>query len=114
LDASYERPADVSTYSIAASKDDIRTHGFHIETGHHTQDYGKFKLQLPSRTFIFYNSKTFLYGSNVRESSFSWDADRDNNKRITMKITDVSRGDSDELNFELELPSIGKVCTITQ
>jgi hypothetical protein len=114
LDASYERPADVSTYSIAASKDDIRTHGFHIETGHHTQDYGKFKLQLPSRTFIFYNSKTFLYGSNVRESSFSWDADRDNDKRITMKITDVSRGDSDELNFELELPSIGKVCTITQ
>jgi hypothetical protein len=55
-----------------------------------------------------------LYGSNVRESSFSWDADRDNDKRITMKITDVSRGDSDELNLELELPSIGKVRTITQ
>jgi hypothetical protein len=114
LDASYERPADVSTYSIAASKDDIRTHGFQIETGHHRQDYSKFKLQLPSRTFIFYNSKMSLYGSNVRESSFSWDADRDNDKRITMKITDVSRGDSDELNLELELPSIGKVCTITQ
>ena len=114
LDASYERPADVSTYSIAASKDDIRTHGFQIETGHHTQDYSKFKLQLPSRTFIFYNSKMSLYGSNVRESSFSWDSDRDNDKRITMKITDVSRGDSDELNLELELPSIGKVCTITQ
>jgi hypothetical protein len=62
LDASYERPADVSTYSIAASKDDIRTHGFHIETGHHRQDYSKFKLQLPSRTFIFYNSKMSLYG----------------------------------------------------
>ena len=114
LDASYERPADVSTYSIAASKDDIRTHGFQIETGNHKQDYSKFKLQLPSRTFIFYNSKTSLYGSNVRESSFSWDADRDNDKRITMKITDVSRGDSDELNLELELPSIGKVCMITQ
>jgi hypothetical protein len=104
LDASYERPADVSTYSIAASKDDIRTHGFQIETGHHRQDYSKFKLQLPSRTFIFYNSKMSLYGSNVRESSFSWDSDRDNDKRITMKITDVSRGDSDELNLELELP----------
>jgi hypothetical protein len=42
------------------------------------------------------------------------DADKDNDKRITMKITDVTRGDSDELNLELELPSIGKVCTNTQ
>jgi hypothetical protein len=47
-------------------------------------------------------------------SSIDAAIDRDNDKRITMKITDVSGGDSDELNLELELPSIGKVRTITQ
>jgi hypothetical protein len=64
LDASYERPADVSTYSIAASKDDIRTHGFHIETGHHRQDYHagfcpllsmKFKIDITYSFLIYFH-----------------------------------------------------------
>ncbi|CAG2256768.1 unnamed protein product [Mytilus edulis] len=101
IGASYLRPDESSKIVLFIEKDDIRTHG--IETIHDKNGQAKYTLQLPSRTVVL-STVSSGYGLSSQIFDLSWDAERDQNKRVVIK----TRSDGDELSLGLEMPSLGK------
>ncbi|XP_063427202.1 apolipophorins-like [Mytilus trossulus] len=101
IGASYLRPDESSKMVLFIEKDDSRTHG--IETIFEKNGQAKYTLQLPSRTVVL-STVSSGYGLSSQVFDFSWDAERDQNKRVVIK----TRSDGDELTLGLEMPSLGK------
>ncbi|CAG2211619.1 unnamed protein product [Mytilus edulis] len=101
IGASYHRPDESSTMVLFIEKDDIKTHG--IETIFEKNGQAKYTLQLPSRTVVL-STVSSGYGLSSQVFDFSWDAERDQNKRVVIK----TKSDGDELTLGLEMPSLGK------
>ncbi|XP_063427206.1 uncharacterized protein LOC134710744 [Mytilus trossulus] len=101
IGASYHRPDESSKMVLFIEKDDIRTHG--IETIFEKNGQAKYTLQLPSRTVVL-STVSSEYGISSQVFDFSWDAERDQNKRVVIK----TRSDGDELTLGLEMPSLRK------
>ncbi|XP_052103584.1 uncharacterized protein LOC127737090 [Mytilus californianus] len=106
IGASYHRPDDSSKIVLFIEKDDVRTHGF--ETIHENNGQEKYTLQLPSRTVVLSTVSSSGYGISSQVFDFSWDAERDQNKRVAMRTTKNTRTNGDELTLGLEMPSLGK------
>ncbi|XP_071162849.1 uncharacterized protein [Mytilus edulis] len=101
IGASYLRPDESSKIVLFIEEDDIRTHG--IETIHDKNGQAKYTLQLPSRTVVL-STVSSGYDKSSQIFDLSWDAERDQNKRIVFK----TRYYGDELSLGLEMPSLGK------
>ncbi|CAC5383680.1 unnamed protein product [Mytilus coruscus] len=106
IGASYHRPDDSSEINLFIEKDDVRTHGF--EAKHENNGQEKYTLQLPSRTVVLSTVSSSGYGISSQVFDFSWDAERDQNKRVAIKTTKNTRTNGDELTLGLEMPSLGK------
>ncbi|CAG2211151.1 unnamed protein product [Mytilus edulis] len=101
IGASYHRPDESPKIVLFIEKDDIRTHG--IETIFGKNGQAKYTLQLPSRTVVL-STVSSGYGLSSQVFDFSWDAERDQNKRVVIK----TRSGGDELSLGLEMPSLRK------